>query len=68
VLRGNVILTPCLKSKIKEPKLALNQLADKRVKQKDKKCLIVQKGGFLEPLLTAVLPTLATLLFCSRPG
>jgi hypothetical protein len=44
------------------------QLADKHVTQANKKRLIVQKGGFLLPLLTAVLPTLATLLFRSRPG
>jgi hypothetical protein len=68
VLEGNVTLTPSLKRKLKKHKLALRQLADKHVKQANKKRLIVQKGGFLLPLLTAVLPTIATLLFRSRPG
>jgi hypothetical protein len=67
VLKGNVTLTPCLKRKLKKHELALCQLTDKHVKQANKKRLIVQKGGFLLPLLTAVLPTLATLLFRSRP-
>jgi hypothetical protein len=46
VLQGNVTLTLCLKRRVKEHKVALLQLADKRVKQTDKKRLIVQKIGF----------------------
>jgi hypothetical protein len=63
---GKVTLTPCLKRKLKKHKLALSQLADKCGKQTDKKRPRVQKGEFLLPLLTAVLPTLVTLVFLSR--
>jgi hypothetical protein len=68
VLKGNVTLTPCLKSKLKEHKMALRQVADRHVKQANKKRLILQKAGFLLPLLTAMLPTLVTSLFPLRPG
>jgi hypothetical protein len=68
VLIWNVTLTPCLKRRLKKHKVALRQLAHKRVKQIDKKRLIVQKVGFILPLLTAVLPNLTDLLFRSRPG
>jgi hypothetical protein len=38
------------------------------MKLANKKRLIVKKGGFLLPLLTAVLTTLVTLLLLSHPG
>jgi len=50
-------LTPCQKRKLRK--------ADKRVSLSAKKKSIVQRGGFLLPLLGAVLPTNASLLFKS---
>jgi hypothetical protein len=63
VLNGNVDLTGCAKRKLQKHKAVLRKVADKRVPLSAKKRLIVQKGGFLLPLLTAVLPALATYIF-----
>jgi hypothetical protein len=63
LLNGNVTLTECGKRKLRKHKTVLRSLADKRVPLTRKKKIIVQRGGFLLPLLGAVLPTLATLLF-----
>jgi len=38
-------------------------VADKRVPLSNKKKLIVQRGGFLLPLLSTVLPAIASLIF-----
>jgi hypothetical protein len=65
-LHGNIILTECCKRKLKKHKTVLRSLADKRVPMRDKKKIIVQRGGVLVPLLGAVLPALASLLFKSR--
>jgi len=65
LLRGNVKLTPCPKRKLRKYLLHLRKLADKRVSLSAKKKSIVQRGGFLLPLLGAVLPTIASLLFKS---
>ena len=64
LLRGNVKLTPCQKRKLRKNRVHLRKLADKRVSLTSKKS-IVQRGGFLLPLLGAVLPTIASLLFKS---
>jgi hypothetical protein len=66
VLSGNLDLTDCAKRKLRKHKLVLRQVADKRVPLSSKKRLIVQKGGFLLPLLTAVLPALASYIFRPR--
>jgi hypothetical protein len=63
VLYGNVTVTECGKRKLRKHKTVLRTLADKRVPLTRKKEIIVQRGGFLLPLLGAVLPALATLLF-----
>jgi len=65
LLRGNVKLTPCQKRKLRKYRAHLRKLADKRVSLTSKKKAIVQRGGFLLPLLGAVLPTIASLLFKS---
>ena len=44
-------------------RLQLRTVVDRRVPVARKKKLIVQRGGFLVPLLTAVLPTLASLIY-----
>jgi hypothetical protein len=62
VLKGNIKLTDCNKRKLKKYKTVLRTLVDKSRDLSTKKRLI-QKGGFLLPLLTAVLPILANLIF-----
>jgi hypothetical protein len=63
VLNGNVKLSDCVKRKLRKQKNVLRKVVDKRVPISGKKKLIVQRGGFLLPLLSAVLPALATLIF-----
>jgi len=63
LLRGNVKLTPCQKRKLRKHRVHLHKLADRRVSLSAKKKSIVQRGGFLLPLLGAVLPTIARLIF-----
>jgi len=66
VLNGNLKVSDCGKQKLRKHKSALRKVADKRVISSAKKRLINQRGGFLLPLNTAVLPTLANLLFRQR--
>ena len=63
VLNGNVRLSGCFARKLRKHWTVLRKVADKRVPISGKKKLIVQRGGFLLPLLSAVLPALATLIF-----
>ena len=49
-----------------ETKATLRRLADKRVRHSAKKRLLVQRGGFLLPLLSTVLPILASVIFRSQ--
>jgi len=62
VLNGNVALTGCVNRKLSKHKLALRKLVNKQVPITGKKILILQRGGFILPLLTAILPTLANLV------
>jgi len=62
LLRGNVKLTPYQKRKLRKHRVHLRKLADKRVSLTSKEA-IVQRGGFLLPLLGAVLSTIASLIF-----
>jgi hypothetical protein len=63
VLKENIKLTACSKRKLKKYKTVHRTLIDKNRPLSTKKRLIIQKGRFLLPLLTAVLPTLARLIF-----
>jgi hypothetical protein len=63
VLRGNVNLSQCKKRKLRKFKRQLRAVVDKRLSIAGKKKLIIQRGGFLVPLLTAVLPSLAMLIY-----
>jgi len=65
VLVGNVPLSTCLKRKLQKYKLA-RRLAHKRVRHSAKKRLLIQKGGFLLPLLTSILPIVASVIFRSQ--
>jgi hypothetical protein len=62
VLNVNVALTGCVKLKLSKHRLALRRLVDRRVPLQGKKRFIFQRGGFLLPLLTSILPTLASLI------
>jgi hypothetical protein len=62
VLKGNIKLSDCSKQTSKH-KSRLPSLVDNRLPLSAKKRIIIQRGGFLLPLLTAVLTTLASLIF-----
>ena len=61
-LNGNYKLTHCNARKLRKHKAALRKVADKRVPFSRKKKLIVERGGFLLPLLSAVLSTITSLI------
>jgi len=63
LLRGNVKMTQCEKRKLRKHRVHLSKLADKRMSLTSKKKAIVQRGGFLLPLLGAVLSTIASIIF-----
>ena len=63
VLNGNIRVTDCAKRKLKRFKSNLRSLVEKRLTLVSKRRVILQWAGFLLPLLSAVLPTLASLLF-----
>jgi len=66
VLNGNVKLSGCNSRKLRKYEALLRKVADKRVPLSNKKKLIVQRGGSLLPLLSAVLPAIAKLIL--SPG
>jgi len=66
VLRNNLQLTECQKKRFQKFKVPLRALASKRVSISSKKRLLNQRGGFLVPLLSDILPTIASLIFRSR--
>jgi hypothetical protein len=59
VFNGNL---PCDASKLRKPKVALLKFSDRHVSFSGKKGLIVQRGGFLLPLLSAILPSIVGIL------
>ena len=61
VLNGNCKLSDCSKRKLAKFKTVLRALCKKTSIRKKRK-LIVQNGGFFIPLLSAVLPTLVSLI------
>jgi len=66
VLNVNVKLTGCNTRKLRKHTVALRKVADKRVPLSTKKKLIVKRGGFLLPLLSTVLPAIASLIVSSK--
>jgi len=66
VLNGNIPLSTCLKRKLKKHILALRRFADKRVRHSANKRLFIQRGGFLLPLLSTILPILASVILRSQ--
>ena len=63
VLNGNINLNNGAKRKLKKHKSNIRSRADKCLTLAAKERIIAQRGRFLLPLHTAVLPTLANLLF-----
>ena len=63
VLNGNIRVSNCAKRKLKRFKSSLRLLVEKNLPLVSRRRVIIQRGGFLLPLLSAVLPTLASLLF-----
>jgi len=62
LLLGNVKLSDCTRRKLRKYRRQLKTVVDRRVPMARKKKLFFQRGGFLLPLLRAVLPTLASLI------
>ena len=63
VLKGTVKLSDCKKRKLRKFKRQLRTIVDKRVPLAGKKKLIIQRGGFIVSLLSAVLPAPATIIY-----
>ena len=66
VFNGNVKLAVCNTRKLRKHTVTLRKVADKRVTLSTKKRLIIQRGGLLLPLISAVLPAIASLIVFSR--
>jgi len=65
VLNGNLKLSGCTTRELQKYKSALLKVTYRHVSDLGKKRLIVQRGGFLLPLLSAILPTIESLIFKS---
>ena len=68
LLHGNIRVSDCAKRKLKKFKSSLRSLVDRRLPFASMNRVIIQRGGFLLPLLSAVLPTQASLLFQPATG
>jgi len=66
VPNGNIRLSSCNTRKLQKKKAVLHKVADRHVSLSCKKRLIVLRGGFLLPLLGAILPMIASLIFKPR--
>ena len=66
VLKENIRLSDFAKRKLKKHKSNLRSFTGKRLPLTPKERIIVQRGGFLLRLLTAVSPNSASLLFRNR--
>ena len=63
LLNSNVMLSDCVTRKLREHRVVLRKVAYRRVPLSGKKKFIVQRGGFLQALLGAVLSAIAILIF-----
>jgi hypothetical protein len=66
VLCGNLQLTACQKKRLRKFKVPLRAVADRSVSLASKKKFINQRGGFIIPLLSAILPILASHISFAR--
>jgi hypothetical protein len=62
VLNGNCKLRTCIKHKLRKHKHFFRSLVDRAEKISAKRKRIIQKGGFLIPLLSTVLNSLTSLI------
>jgi len=62
VLNSNLQLSDCNTRKVQKYKLALRNVADRHASLFCKKRLIVERGRFLLPLLSAIQATIASLI------
>ena len=62
VLKGIIKLLGCSTRKLRKHKAALCKVADRHVSLWGRKRFIVQRGGFILPLLEAILPTIARII------
>jgi hypothetical protein len=62
VLNGNCKLRTCVKNKLRKHKHLLRRLVDRSEKIYAKRKRIIQRGGFLIPLLSTVLSGLTSLI------
>ena len=62
LLHGNVKLSDCTRN-LRKYRRQFRTVVNRRVPLARKKKLIIQHGGFLVPLLTAVLPMLSSLIY-----
>ena len=63
VLNGNIRISDCTKRKLRKFQTSLRSLVDERLPLVSMRRVILQRGGFLLPLLSAVLPALDVLFF-----
>ena len=63
VLQGNVKLSKYAKRKLRKFRRQLRTVADRHVSLARKKKVIIQRGRFIVPLLSVVLPTIASLVY-----
>lgn len=61
VLNGNCRLSPCAVKRLHKYRHHLRRLVDPAINVNAKRKALVQSGGFLLPLLSAVLPSLIAL-------
>jgi len=65
MVNGNLKLSDCNTSRLQKHKSALRKVADTHVSLSGKKRLIAERGVFLLPLLSVILPTNGGLIFKS---
>jgi len=63
---GNIPMSACIKRKLRTYKNSLRKVADKSLSLSAKRKVISQRGRFLLPLLSVILPNPAELLFLSH--
>ena len=63
VLNGNIRIRNCTKRKLRKFRTTLRSLVEDSLPLVYKRRVIQQRGGFLLPVLSALLPALADLLF-----
>jgi len=59
-------MSDCNTRKLQKHKSSLRKFADRHVTHSGKKGFTVQRGGFLLSLLSAILPTIDSLIFKPR--